>query len=168
MALVLGAMVGFDLGGPVNKAAVVTAMGLLESSIYLPNTAVQVAIIIPTLGYGIATLVQGHKFSAGFKSAGDASLIMGLVGISEGAIPFTLANPKRLVFFNMLGCAVGAAIAVSLGAVNSIPISGIYGWLLVEKWWFYVIGILVGSAIVAFGAIISSESFRGEDVDSII
>ncbi len=168
MALVLGAMVGFDLGGPVNKAAVVTAMGLLESSIYLPNTAVQVAIIIPTLGYGIATLVQGHKFSSGFKSTGDASLIMGLVGISEGAIPFTLANPKRLVFFNMLGCAVGAAIAVSLGAVNSIPISGIYGWLLVEKWWFYVIGILVGSAIVAFGAIISSESFRGEDVDSII
>lgn len=168
MAILLGAMVGFDLGGPVNKAAVVTAMGLIESGLYLPNTAVQVAIIIPTLGYGIATFIKGSKFSEGYRNAGSASFIMGIVGISEGAIPFTLANPKILVFFNMLGCAVGAAVAVGLGAVNQIPISGIYGWLLVEKWPVYVLGIIVGSLIVAAGAIISSDSFGGEDVDSII
>ncbi len=168
MALILGAMVGFDLGGPVNKAAVVTAMGLIESGLYLPNTAVQVAIIIPTLGYGIATILKGEKFSSGYKNAGSASFIMGIVGISEGAIPFTLANPKKLVIFNMLGCAVGAAVAVGLGAVNQIPISGIYGWLLVEKWPVYVVGILIGSMIVAIGAIINSDSFNGDDVDSII
>lgn len=168
MALVLGAMVGFDLGGPVNKAAVVTAMGLIESGLYLPNTAVQVAIIIPTLGYGIATIVKGAKFSEGYRNAGSASFIMGIVGISEGAIPFTLANPKKLVLFNMLGCAVGAAVAVGLGAVNQIPISGIYGWLLVEKWPVYVLGIIVGSLIVAAGAIMCSDSFSGDDVDSII
>lgn len=168
MAIILGAMVGFDLGGPVNKAAVVTAMGLIESGLYLPNTAVQVAIIIPTLGYGIATIIKGAKFSEGYRNAGSASFIMGIVGISEGAIPFTLANPKKLVFFNMAGCAVGAAVAVGLGAVNQIPISGIYGWLLVENWPVYVIGIIVGSLIVAAGAIICSDSFSGDDVDSII
>lgn len=168
MAIVLGAMVGFDLGGPVNKAAVVTSMGLIESGLYLPNTAVQVAIIIPTLGYGIATVIKGNKFSEGYKNAGSASLIMGIVGISEGAIPFTLANPQKLVFFNMLGCATGAAVAVGLGAVNQIPISGIYGWLLVENWPVYVLGIIVGSLIVALGAVICSDSFSGDDVDSII
>ncbi len=168
MAMVLGAMVGFDLGGPFNKAAVVTAMGLIESGVFLPNTAVQVAIIIPTLGYGIATMISGKNFSEGFKNAGNASFIMGIVGISEGAIPFTLANPKKLVFINMLGCAVGSAIAVGLGAVNSIPISGIYGWLLVENWPIYVLAIIVGSLIIAGGAILCKDSFTGEDVDSII
>ncbi len=168
MAIVLGAMVGFDLGGPVNKAAVVTAMGLIESGLYLPNTAVQVAIIIPTLGYGLATIIRGQNFSSGYKNAGSASFIMGIVGISEGAIPFTLANPKKLVIFNMLGCALGSAVAVGFGAVNQIPISGIYGWLLVESWPVYVIGIILGSTVVALGAILNSASFKNDDVESII
>ena len=168
MAIVLGAMVGFDLGGPVNKAAVVTAMGLIVDGVYLPNTAVQVAIIVPTLGYGIATIIKGAKFSEGFKNAGHASFIMGIVGVSEGAIPFTLANPKKLVSVNMIGCAVGSAIAVGFGAINSIPISGIYGWLLVDKWYFYVIGIIIGACIVAAGALWASDSFTGDDVESLI
>ena len=56
MAAVVGAMVGFDLGGPVNKAAVTTAMALLTSNVYAPNTAAQVAIIIPPIGLGLATI----------------------------------------------------------------------------------------------------------------
>ncbi|GBU10803.1 hypothetical protein AwErysi_04190 [Erysipelotrichaceae bacterium] len=168
MALVVGAMVGFDLGGPVNKAAVVTAMGLLESGVYGPNTAAQVAIIIPALGYGVAAIIKGKNWSDSFKNAGSASFIMGLVGVSEGAIPFTLANPKILVPFNMIGCGVGAMIAVMFGAVNSIPISGIYGWFLVERWYVYVFAILVGTAIVATGAIISEKSFKKESEGNVI
>src|SRR5699024_3910398 len=128
MAFIVGGMVGFDLGGPINKAAVVTAMGFLESGVYGPNTAAQVAIIVPAMGYGLATLLKGELFSDTFKNAGNASLIMGLVEISEGAIPFTLADPKKLVLLNVLGSGTAAAIAVGLGAQNAIPISGIYGW----------------------------------------
>ena len=93
---------------------------------------------------------------------------MGLVGISEGAIPFTLINPVRMIPVNIVGCAVGAATAVSLGAVNSIPISGIYGWLLVEKWPVYVLGILVGSLIVAAGAIFLGKGFDSDDIESVV
>lgn len=168
MAIMVGAMVGFDLGGPVNKAAVVTAMGLLASGVFGPNTAAQVAIIVPALGYGVSSLIIGKKFSSSFKNAGNASLIMGLVGVSEGAIPFTLANPKTLVFFNMLGCAVASAIAVGFGAVNTIPISGIYGWLLVESWPVYVLAIIVGSMIVSAGAILNKNSFAQETEGNII
>lgn len=164
MALIVGAMVGFDLGGPVNKAAVVTAMGLLEAGAYGPNTAAQVAIIVPTLGYGIASMIKGASWSDSFKNAGSASFIMGLVGVSEGAIPFTLSNPKILVPLNMLGCAVASAIAVGGGAVNSIPISGIYGWPLVENWFIYVLAIAIGTAIIAFGAIYTSKSFQSDEV----
>lgn len=168
MALIVGGMVGFDLGGPINKAAVVTAMGLLESGVYGPNTAAQVAIIVPALGYGIASIIKGKDFSSSFKNAGSASFIMGLVGVSEGAIPFTLANPKVLVFVNVIGCAAASAFAVGLGAVNQIPISGIYGWLLVENWPIYVIAIAIGAGIVCLGACLTKKSFEAEDTQSVI
>ena len=168
MAMIVGGMVGFDLGGPINKAAVVTAMGLLEAGVYAPNTAAQVAIIVPALGYGIVSIIKGKEFSASFKNAGNASFIMGLVGVSEGAIPFTLANPKILVLVNVLGCGIASSIAVGLGAVNEIPISGIYGWLLVNNWPIYVIAIAVGATIVAGGAYIARKSFESENSENVI
>ena len=168
LAIVIGAMVGCDLGGPVNKAAVTTAMALLTEGLFLANTAAQVAIIIPTLGYGVATFIAKKKFSNELKEAGKASFIMGLVGISEGAIPFTLVNPTRLMIVNMVGCAVGFAIAVMGGAVNEIPISGCYGWLLVSNWPIYILGIIAGTAIIAAGAIFLGKGFDEEDIDGVM
>lgn len=162
VAFIVGAMMGSDLGGPINKAAMVTSMGLIESGIYAPNTAAMIAIVIPTLGYGLVTLLKGKNFTEEFKNAGSASFVMGLVGVSEGAIPFTLANPKILVPANMLGCGVGAALAVALGALNITTLSGCYGWLLVQNWPVYVLGIVVGSAIIAGAAFMCRKSFEGE------
>ena len=153
LAAVIGGMVGFDLGGPVNKAAVTTAMALLASGIYDPNTAAQVAIIVPPIGLGVATLLWARRFPESLREAGKASTLMGLIGVSEGAIPFALANP-RIIIINVLGSSVGAAMAVGLGAVNHAPISGFYGWLAVEKWPVYVLSIACGSAIIAFGSLL--------------
>lgn len=123
LAAIVGAMVGFDLGGPVNKAAVTTAMALLTSGVYDPNTAAQIAIIIPPLGLGLATLIDKRKFSPELHEAGQASLVMGLIGVSEGAIPFAVESPLKVIPANMIGSAAGAALGVGLGAVNRAPIS---------------------------------------------
>lgn len=157
LAAVIGGMVGFDLGGPVNKAAVTTAMALLASGIYDPNTAAQVAIIVPPIGLGVATLLWASRFPESLREAGKASTLMGLIGVSEGAIPFALSNP-RIIVVNVIGSAVGAAMAVGLGAINHAPISGFYGWLAVEKWPIYVLSIFCGSAIIAVGSLLI---FRG-------
>lgn len=148
LAAIVGGMVGFDLGGPVNKAAVTTAMALLTSGVYDPNTAAQIAIIIPPLGLGLATLIDKRKFSPELNEAGQASLVMGLIGVSEGAIPFAVESPLKVIPANVLGCAAGSALGVGLGAVNRAPISGFYGWFAVEKWWFYILAIAVGTLIV--------------------
>jgi PTS system fructose-specific IIC component len=148
LAAIVGAMVGFDLGGPVNKAAVTTAMALITSGVYAPNTAAQVAIIIPPLGLGLATLINKKKFSSDLQEAGQASLIMGLIGVSEGAIPFAVESPLKVIPANVIGSAIGSALAVGLGAVNRAPISGFYGWFAVDKWWFYLIGVFVGTFVV--------------------
>jgi len=148
LAAIIGGMVGFDLGGPVNKAAVTTAMALLTSGVYDPNTAAQVAIIIPPLGLGLATIINKRKFSPELREAGNASLVMGLIGVSEGAIPFAIESPLKVIPANMIGSALGSAIAVGLGAVNRAPISGFYGWFAVDKWWVYLFAILVGTLTV--------------------
>lgn len=160
VAFIVGAMMGSDLGGPINKAAMVTSIGLIESGIYAPNTAAMIAIVIPTLGYGIVSILKGKTFNEEFRNAGSASFVMGLVGVSEGAIPFTLANPKILVPFNIIGCGVGSAVAVGLGAINTTTLSGCYGWLLVQNWPIYVLGIAVGACIIAGGAYMSRKSFE--------
>jgi PTS system fructose-specific IIC component len=132
-------------------------MALLASGIYAPNTAAQVAIIVPPIGLGIATLLWSSRFPESLREAGKASTLMGLIGVSEGAIPFALSNP-RIIIVNVIGSAVGAAMAVGLGAVNHAPISGFYGWLAVEQWPIYVLSIACGSAIIACGSLLI---FRG-------
>ena len=162
LAAIIGGMVGFDLGGPVNKAAVTTAMGLLASGIYDPNTAAQVAIIVPPIGLGLAAVLWKQPFGTNLHEAGKASILMGLVGVSEGAIPFVMAYP-RLILLNVIGSATAAAMAVGLGAVNKAPISGFYGWLAVDSWGVYVLSIAVGSAIIGFGSILLIKPKSTED-----
>lgn len=162
MAAIVGAMVGFDLGGPVNKAAVTTAMALLTSEIYAPNTAAQVAIIIPPIGLGLATLLAKKKYNTEMRESGKSAVIMGLVGVSEGAIPFAVESPLKVIPVNVIGSAIGVAMAVGLGAVNQAPISGFYGWFTVQNWPIYVASIAVGVAFVAIATAVLRSSDAGK------
>ncbi|MCW8926172.1 MAG: PTS fructose transporter subunit IIC [Xanthomonadales bacterium] len=163
LAAVVGGMVAFDLGGPVNKAAVTTALALLASGIYDPNTAAQLAIIVPPIGLGLASVIWRSAFPPSLHEAGKASIVMGLVGVSEGAIPFVLARPK-LIVVNVIGTATASATAVGLGAVNKAPISGFYGWLAVDSWPIYVFSIALGSTIIATCALaLMKMEQRGQD-----
>lgn len=150
LALVLGAMIGFDLGGPVNKAAWMAGNALMLQGIYLPAILVNCAIVIPPLGYGIATFIRKSRFSKTLAETGKGNIVMGIIGITEGAIPFTLSNPLKLVPVNMIGCAVGAGIAALLGVFPKMPpVGGVYGFISVGSGWAYLVGILVGSVIIA-------------------
>lgn len=153
LAMVLGAMIGFDLGGPVNKAAWMAGNALLISGVYLPSIMVNVAICIPPLGYGLATLVRRQNYSSTYKEAGNGALIMGVIGITEGAIPFTLHSPGKLIPLNVISCAMGSAITMLLGAYETMPpIGGMYGFFSVGNGWAYLVGGFVGALCIAFGA----------------
>ena len=99
----------------------------------------------------LAIFIWKSRFQGPLQEAGKSSLLMGLVGVSEGAIPFILAKPQ-LIIINVIGSAVAAALAVGLGAVNKAPICGFYGWLAVDGWMIYVFSIAVGAGIIAVGA----------------
>ena len=153
LAVILGAMIGFDLGGPVNKAAWMAGNALFMSGVYLPSILVNVAIWIPPLGYGLATLIKKKNFSETFKEAGSGAVIMGVIGITEGAIPFTLQSPGKLIPLNVIACAAGTAIAALLGIyVKMPPIGGMYGFFSVGNGWAYLAGGIIGALIIGFGA----------------
>ncbi|MBJ9256186.1 PTS fructose transporter subunit IIC [Citrobacter amalonaticus] len=153
LAVVLGGMICFDLGGPVNKAAWGTGNVLFLSGVYLPAILVNVAIIIPPLGYAAARFLRPHNFNQTLKEAGNGAVIMGILGISEGAIPFTLRNPARLIPLNVVAGSL-ASMTVALCKVYPImpPLGGLYGGFTVGNAWGYFLGALVGTAVIAIGA----------------
>ncbi|MEH6452964.1 MAG: PTS fructose-like transporter subunit IIB, partial [Psychromonas sp.] len=88
LGVILGAMMCFDLGGPVNKAAYTFGVGLLASEAYLPMAAIMAAGMVPPLGMGLATFLAKKKFKTDEREGGVASFVLGLCFITEGAIPF--------------------------------------------------------------------------------
>ncbi len=171
LALVIGGMIGFDLGGPVNKSAWMAVQALLVGGVYFPSVISNAAILIPPLGYGLATLLKKSNYSEEMLNAGRGTLLMGIIGITEGAIPFTLVNPLKLVPLNCIGCAIGSAVAVGLGAYAKMPpIGGLYGFITVGNGWAYLIGGFVGALIIAVGAnylVDFNEQDKKENIDEI-
>lgn len=171
MALILGAMIASDMGGPINKSAWMAGNVLLAEGIYQPNVFINCAICIPPLAYAIATVIRKKRFSASFRETGKGNWVMGFIGITEGAIPFTLVKPQVLIPINMLGGAIGTAVTCLLGAKGDIPpVGGIYGFVSVTNGWAYLIGILVGAIIIAVLATIfvdfnQNTDNTSEDVD---
>ena len=153
LALVLGAMIASDMGGPINKSAWMAGNVLLTEHIYQPNVYINCAICIPPLAYAISTLIRKDRFSNSFKDAGKGNWVMGFIGITEGAIPFTLVKASRLIPINMIGGALGAAVTCLLGAKASIPpVGGIYGFITISNGWAYLVGMLVGALFIAIVA----------------
>ncbi|WP_371246763.1 fructose-specific PTS transporter subunit EIIC [Mycoplasmopsis agassizii] len=124
LGLVLGAMIGFDMGGPINKIAFVLSVALLNQNIQNPMGIVAAAIPIAPIGMGIASQVYRKSFDANQRGLGISAIIMGFVGISEGAIPFAVADPKRVFPANIIGSAVAGAIAGALGVTSAVGHGG--------------------------------------------
>ncbi|KHT65216.1 PTS fructose transporter subunit IIC [Photobacterium gaetbulicola] len=126
LGIVLGGMAGFDMGGPFNKVAFLFSVGMIASGQTQFMGAMACAIPVAPLGMALATVI-GRKFNIFEESeieAGKASGAMGLVGISEGAIPFAAQDPMSVIPANVLGSMVAAVMAFSFGITNSVAHGG--------------------------------------------
>ncbi|MCC5883152.1 MAG: PTS fructose-like transporter subunit IIB [Halomonas sp.] len=154
LGILLGAMMCFDLGGPVNKAAYTFGVGLLASQTYAPMAAIMAAGMVPAIGMGIASFVARHKFSEPEREAGKASFVLGLCFISEGAIPFAAKDPLRVIPACILGGATTGALSMLVGAQLMAPHGGIFVLLIpnaISPALLYLGAIVVGSLITGLG-----------------
>jgi fructose PTS system EIIBC or EIIC component len=150
LGILLGLMMAFDMGGPVNKAAYVFGTGLLASGVYGPMAAIMAAGMVPPLALAIATTIFKNKFNHEDRDAGKACYVMGLSFITEGAIPFAAADPFRVIPANMIGAAITGALTMAFGIGLRAPHGGIFVVPLVQGGAFkYALAILVGSVVSA-------------------
>ncbi|BDU39849.1 PTS fructose transporter subunit IIBC [Vibrio nigripulchritudo] len=154
LGIILGAMMCFDLGGPVNKAAYTFGVGLLATETYAPMAAVMAAGMVPALGMGLATFLAKDKFDASEREAGKASFVLGLCFISEGAIPFAAKDPMRVIPACMAGGALTGALSMLFGTELLAPHGGLFVLLIpnaINPVLMYLAAIAAGSALTGFG-----------------
>ncbi|MFI9254383.1 fructose-specific PTS transporter subunit EIIC [Streptomyces sp. NPDC053069] len=124
LGAILGLMIAFDMGGPVNKTAFLFGAGLIASGNQTVMGMCAAAIPVMPLGQGLATLIRRRLYTEQERETGLAALFMGCFGISEGAIPFAAARPAQVIPANMLGGAVAGAVAGLAGVKDAVPHGG--------------------------------------------
>jgi PTS system fructose-specific IIC component len=150
LGLILGAMMAFDMGGPVNKAAYTFAVGLLTSEVYAPMAAVMAAGMTPPLGLALAGFLFPHRFAEEEREARGPAAVLGISFITEGAIPFAAKDPLRVIPSLMAGSAVAAALSMLWRVELLVPHGGIFALLIpnaVTNLLFYVIAIVTGALV---------------------
>ncbi|TYR81356.1 PTS mannose transporter subunit IIABC [Priestia megaterium] len=151
LALILGAMISFDMGGPVNKVAFLFGSAMIAEGNYEIMGPIAVAICIPPIGMGIATFFGKRKFEPAQREAGKATFTMGLFGITEGAIPFAAQDPLRVIPSIMIGSMAGSVIAMLSNVGDKVahggPIVAVLG--AVDNVLMFFVAVIVGSMVTA-------------------
>lgn len=152
LGLVLGAMMAFDMGGPVNKAAYTFAVGLLASNVTAPMAAVMAAGMTPPLGLALSTVLFKHKFTSEEHEASKAAFVLGLSFITEGAIPYAARDPFRVIPAIMIGSAITGSLSMLFGCQLLAPHGGLFVLAIpnaVTNLFLYLIAISVGTVATA-------------------
>ena len=149
LGIILGSMMAFDMGGPVNKAAYAFAIAGLAGSAFGPMAAVMAAGMTPPLALALATAVRGKLFTPAEQRAGQANWVMGASFITEGAIPFAAADPIRVIRPMMVGSAITASLSLAFGATLRAPHGGIFVVGLIGNWPLYLLAIAIGTVVSA-------------------
>ncbi|MGW4937571.1 PTS fructose transporter subunit IIABC [Streptomyces sp. NPDC004166] len=152
LGTLLGLMMCFDLGGPVNKVAYTFATaGIAVSdpsdSAMRIMAAVMAAGMVPPLAMALATTVRGRLFTQTERENGKAAWVLGASFISEGAIPFAAADPLRVIPSSMVGGAVTGALSMSFGATLRAPHGGIFVVPLIGNPFLYLVAIAAGVCV---------------------
>jgi fructose PTS system EIIBC or EIIC component len=149
LGLVLGSMIAFDMGGPINKTAFFFGAAMIREGNYQIMGACAAAICTPPLGMGLATLIRKNLWSIEEQEAGLAAIAMGLTGLTEGAIPFAAADPIRVIPSIVAGSALASVIAILGGVGDHAPHGGPIVLFAVDHKVVYSLAILAGTLLTA-------------------
>lgn len=164
LGILLGLMMCFDLGGPVNKAAYAFAVAGLsiddEASLRIMAT-VMAAGMVPPLAMALAsTVLRPQLFSEAERENGKAAWLLGSAFISEGAIPFAAADPLRVIPSMMAGGAVTGALVMAFDVTLSAPHGGFLVFFAITNFVWFVLAIVAGAIVGAVLVVLAKELFR--------
>ena len=152
LGIILGLMMCFDLGGPINKSAYLFATAGLAAETaasYEIMAAVMAAGMVPPLALALATAVRPRLFTSGERENGRAAWLLGASFISEGAIPFAAAAPLRIIPATMAGGAVTGALTMLMHVGSRAPHGGVFVAFAIDGFAGFALAILAGMAVTA-------------------
>jgi PTS system fructose-specific IIC component len=176
LGVVLGLMMAFDMGGPLNKVAyafATTGLSAAATATDAPQLKVMAAVMlagmVPPIALALATVVRPGLFTTAERENGKAAWLMGASFITEGAIPFAAADPLRVIPSIMLGSAVTGGLAEAFGVSLRAPHGGIFVLFAVNGIVGFVVALLAG-VLVAAGSVVALKSIArnpAAEVDAV-
>ncbi|EAA2746054.1 PTS 2-O-a-mannosyl-D-glycerate transporter subunit IIABC [Escherichia coli] len=135
-ALLLGAILGFmcsfDLGGPVNKAAYAFCLGAMANGVYGPYAIFASVKMVSAFTVTASTMLAPRLFKEFEIETGKSTWLLGLAGITEGAIQMAIEDPLRVIGSFVLGSMVTGAIVGAMNIGLSTPGAGIFSLFLLH------------------------------------
>ncbi|ASR03639.1 PTS fructose transporter subunit IIABC [Gordonia rubripertincta] len=170
LGIVLGLMMCFDLGGPVNKTAYLFATaGIADAATAGPAqfqimAAVMCAGMVPPLALALATVLRPGLFTEPERENGKAAWLLGASFISEGAIPFAAADPFRVIPSMMAGGALSGALIMAFGVELRAPHGGIFVFFAMNNWGLFLVALLAGTVLSAVVVIAAKQFGRTREI----
>ncbi len=161
LGIILGLMMCFDLGGPVNKAAYLFAtagLAAATTSSWEIMAAVMASGMVPPLALALSTTVRPKLYTPAERENGTAAWLLGAAFISEGAIPFAAADPLRVIPSMMAGGAVTGALSMAFHVQSRAPHGGIFVIFAVNPIWGYLVSIIAGMLVAALMVTVLKEA----------
>ncbi len=159
LGIILGLMMCFDLGGPVNKVAyafAVAGLGAGSATNQAPwqiMATVMAAGMVPPLAMALATVLDKKLFSLAERENGKAAWLLGASFISEGAIPFAAADPLRVIPASMVGGALTGALCMAFNVTSQAPHGGLFVFFAIGNLLMFVISIIAGTIVSALAVV---------------
>ena len=151
LCALLAGMMAIDMGGPFNKAAYVTAAGLLANSpnnaTYMIMAAVMIGGMVPPIAIALSTTFFKNRWSPEERKNGPVNYIMGLSFITEGAIPYAAGHPLQVIPSCILGSAAAGALSALFGCTLMAPHGGIFVLPTIGNPLMYFLALIIGSVI---------------------
>ena len=167
LGILLGLMMAFDMGGPINKVAYTVAVGVMSEAAKAGAEAndprlvimaiVMAAGMTPPLGLALASVLRKSAFSNSERQAGKAAWVLGASFITEGAIPFAAADPIRVIPSIMIGSAATGALVGLFQIGSYAPHGGIWVAAMVSNPLLYLVAIAVGTVITALLVLVAKN-----------
>ncbi len=151
LCALLAGMMAIDMGGPFNKAAYVTAAGLLANSpnnaTYMIMAAVMIGGMVPPIAIALSTTFFKSKWSEEERKSGPVNYIMGLSFITEGAIPYAAGHPLQVIPSCIVGSAAAGALSAFFGCTLMAPHGGIFVLPTIGNPIFYFVALIIGALL---------------------
>ncbi len=156
LGAVLGAMVSFDLGGPVNKAAYAFCIAAMSNGNFIPYCTFASVKMVSAFSLSAACLLKKNLFTEQEREIGNQTWLLGLAGITEGAIPFAMGDPIRVIGSFIGGSIITGAIVAYTGLGLNVPGAGIFSMFLLEGDYSSVMGAFIWLGAAILGAAVST------------